>query len=49
MFDDDDDCVLTYLSSKKPLEYKYVINYKEKECGVYILSNINTIFIKLIN
>lgn len=38
----DDDCVITYLSSKRPLEYKYVINYKEKECGVYILSNINT-------
>ena len=35
----DDDSVLTYLSSKKPLEYKYVINYKEKEHGVHILSN----------
>lgn len=38
----EDDCVISHLTTKKPKEYKYIINYKEKECGVYILSKINT-------
>jgi hypothetical protein len=38
----DDDCVITYLSSKRPINHKYELQYKEKMCTTFILSNINT-------
>ena len=39
---DNDDCILAYLSSKRPINHKYEMQYKEKMCAAFILSNINT-------